>query len=413
MRLLLLGLNYLPESVSIGPYTADLAEFLMNRGHQVTVITSFPHAPQWVIWDGYQGRLFMRESVNGVPLRRSYIFIPKHPRKALNRVLYDTSFAFSSSLTGMVTGPCDAVIAVSPPLQLGLTGWYLSRLKRAPLLLHIQDLVPDAAVATGMLSEHSRAVRLARKLESFVYTKASRIGVICDGFARNLQAKGVPPEKLLLLPNYVDMDFMCPAHRNNDFRRHHAIEEHTFLVMYSGSVGLKQGLGTFVAAAAELRDHADILFLLVGEGPYAYELAARAEELQLTNIRFLPMQPRESLPLQLAAADALVIPQAKAVTDVVFPGKLLYYMAAGRPIIAAVSFESETGRFVRDSHVGVVVPPEDPVSLAKAIVSLQSEGCCLLGRNARGVAERQFDRRVVLKNFAEQIELLPRLTKQM
>jgi colanic acid biosynthesis glycosyl transferase WcaI len=324
-------------------------------------------------------------------------------------VLYDTSFAISALLAGILTGPCDAVIAISPPLQLGASGWCLSLLKRVPFLLHIQDLVPDAAVATGMLSESGRAVKLARQLERFVYARARRIGVICDGFSQNLLAKGVPGSKILLLPNYIDLVFMRSMDRNNDFRQRQGLDEKVFIVMYSGSVALKQGLDTFVAAAAELRDHSDIVFFLVGEGPYVYELTAQAERLQLTNIRFLPLQPRENLPGQLAAADALVITQRKAVTDVVFPGKLLYYMAAGRPVVAAVSADSETGRFVQNNQIGMVVPPEDPISLANAILDLRRENNCGLGENARRVAEAQFDRRVVLGNFADQIELLAEL----
>jgi colanic acid biosynthesis glycosyl transferase WcaI len=224
-----------------------------------------------------------------------------------------------------------------------------------------------------------------------------------------LLAKGVPGDKILLLPNYIDLDFMRPMDRNNDFRQRQRLDEKSFIVMYSGSVALKQGLDTFVAAAAELRNHSDIVFFLVGEGPYVYELTAQAERLQLTNIRFLPLQPREDLPGQLAAADALVITQRKAVTDVVFPGKLLYYMAAGRPVVAAVSADSETGRFVQNNQIGMVVPPEDPVSLAKAILDLRRGKNYGLGENARRVAEAQFDRRVVLGNFADQIELLAEL----
>ena len=201
MRFLILGLNYLPESVSIGPYTADLAEYLCQRGHHVQVITSFPHAPQWKIWDGYQSKWFMREIINGVSVLRTYLYVPQRPRKALNRILYDMSFTASALLSALTTGPCDALVVVSPPLQLGVTGWVLSLLKRAPLFFHIQDLIPDAAVATGMLSVNSRAVKVARVLERFVYGRAHRIGVICDGFAHNLLAKGAPLDKIVLLQN--------------------------------------------------------------------------------------------------------------------------------------------------------------------------------------------------------------------
>jgi colanic acid biosynthesis glycosyl transferase WcaI len=406
MRILLIGLNYLPESTSIGPYTADLAEYMQARGHRVRVVTGFPMAPQWRVWDGYRGRLFQRETINGVPVLRTWLYVPQHPRSALQRILFDISFALTAFVGGIFSGACDLVVVISPPLQLGLSGWLLGRLKHAPCFIHLQDLVPDAAIATGMLRENSVGALLARQIEKFVYAHARGVGVICDGFARNLIAKGVPPDKIAILPDYVDLDWMQPHARENGFRQQHAISPNQFVVLYSGSVALKQGLNTFVEAAAELRERSDILFLLIGEGPYLSELRARAKALALPNLRCLPLQPRAQLPQQLSAADALVITQKRTITDVVFPGKLLYYMAAARPILAAVSENSETGRFIRAQQVGVVIPPEDPRGLAQAIIELREQGSRGMGENGRRVAETQFDRRVVLRRFAEHLESL-------
>jgi colanic acid biosynthesis glycosyl transferase WcaI len=407
MRFLILGLNYLPESTSIGPYTADLAEYLQQRGHQVQVVTGFPMAPQWKTWAPYEGKRFMREVINGVPVLRTYLYVPQQSGKALNRILFDMSFTLSSLLGGVTTGRCDLLVVVSPPLQLGLSGWLLGLLRRVPFFLQIQDLVPDAAVATGMLQEGSWSVRVARALERFVYHRARGIGVICDGFAHNLIGKGVSPQKVVLLPDYVDLDFIQPGERYNAFRRQQGIREDDFLVMYSGSVALKQGLHTFVEAAAELQHEEDIVFYLIGEGPYLNELKDLASRLHLINLRFLPLQPRQNLPLQLAAADVLAITQRRAVTDVVFPGKLLYYMAAGRPILVAVSADSETGKFVSQSNVGVVVPPEDPGAFAEAVLRLRRDSTAVqLGENGRRVAEERFDRQIVLRRFAEHLEAL-------
>jgi colanic acid biosynthesis glycosyl transferase WcaI len=260
-----------------------------------------------------------------------------------------------------------------------------------------------------MLSENSLAVRLARALERFVYRSARGIGVICDGFKHNLIAKGVPPDKIVVMPDYIDLEFMHPLERNNGFREQHSIKTDDFLVMYSGSVAAKQGLITLIEAAYELRDQSNIIFFLIGEGPYLTELKQRAGQLSLHNLRFLPLQPRDGLAQQLAAADVLVITQKRAVTDIVFPGKLLYYMAAGRPILAAVSSDSETGRFVHEKQVGVVVPPEDPKSLAEAISRLYKNGIGLFGQNGRRVAEEQFDRRIVLRRFCDHFSKLLRL----
>jgi colanic acid biosynthesis glycosyl transferase WcaI len=408
MRFLILGLNYLPESTSIGPYTADLAESLAAHGHQVHVVTGFPIAPQWRIWESYRGRWAMREMINTIPILRTFLYVPSQPKKALQRVLFDLSFSLSALLGGILVGPVDLIVVISPPLQLGLTGFLLGLVKRAPLFFHIQDLVPDAAVATGMLLENSWAVRLARAIERFIYRQAIGIGVISDGFMHNLVAKGVPHKKIAVLPNYIDLQFLKTNECDNGFRRQHHISPDEFLVMYSGSIALKQGLQTFVETSAGFCQEDGITFYLIGEGPYLQDLKKLAETLKLTNFHFLPLQPRERLPVQLSAADALVITQKRAVTDVVFPGKLLYYMAAGRPILAAVSSDSETGRFISSHKVGIVVPPEDPKTLAEAIRYLRQNPTETerLGRNGRRVVEEKFDRKVVLERFTNYLEAL-------
>ena len=413
MRFLILGLNYLPESTSIGPYTAELAEYLQQRGHQVQVVTGFPMAPQWRIWKGYRNRLFMRQIINGVPVLRTFLYVPSFPKKPLNRILFDLSFTLSSLLGGFFGGSVDLIIAISPPLQLGLTGWLIGLIKRAPFFFHIQDLVPDAAVVTGMLQEGSRPVRLARIMERFIYRKATGVGVISEGFSFNLVTKGVPPDKIVVLPNYIDLQFLKVMEHNNGFRHQHKISPNEFLIMYSGSIALKQGLHTFIETATEFGLDDQVSFYLIGEGPYLADLKAMAKKLKLTSFHFLPLQPREGLSAQLSAANALLITQKRAVTDVVFPGKLLYYMAAGRPILASVSPDSETGRFVSSHNVGIVVPPEDPKALCEAIRYLRRNPteAEILGRNGRRVAEEKFDRRMVLDRFAKHLEAAAKTSK--
>jgi colanic acid biosynthesis glycosyl transferase WcaI len=361
-------------------------------------------SPGWRVWEGYRGRLFRRDHVNGVPVLRTYVYVPRDPRHVLKRVLYDTSFGLSALLGGAVLGGCDLVVAVSPPLQAGLAGWLLSRLRNAPLFVHLQDLVPDAALATGLMGENGRALRAARWLEGFIYRQAAAIGVISEGFRENLRGKGVPPSKVHLLPNSIDLDFMRSCPPDAGIRAELGAGPGDFLVMYSGSIALKQGLEVLIEAAGHLQKEAAIKFAIVGDGPPLAELKARAERLGLRNLTFAPLQDRERLPEHLSAADALVVTQRRAITDAAFPGKLLYYMAAGRPIVASVSAESETGRFVAAHAVGVVAPPEDPAALVEAVRQLRTQGGGRLGRNGRQVVEACFDRREVLARFAERLQ---------
>ena len=410
MRLLILALNYLPESTSIGPYTADLAEYLHDAGHEVRVVTGFPMAPQWKVWEGYEGRWFMRENIDGVSVLRTFLYVPAKPTRTFNRILFDCSFAFSSLLGGIFHGEADLIIAVSPPLQLGITAWLLGRIKRAPFFLQVQDLVPDAAIGTARLTQDGLGVRLARSMERFVYNKSTGIGVICNGFKRNLVSRNVPADKIRVLPNSLDLELIGVESKDNGFRLDNGIDGDAFLVMYSGSIALKHDLQTFVDAAAEFVPEEGVIFFLIGEGPCKEELEARAREKKISCLRIIPLQPRASLSAQLGAADALIITQQKAVGNAVFPGKLLYYMAAGRPVLASAGADSETGRFVREQQVGLVVEPENPGAMAEAVRLLKQNPSetARLGKNAREVVERMFDRRVVLEDFRKHIESLAR-----
>jgi colanic acid biosynthesis glycosyl transferase WcaI len=409
MKVAVFGLNYLPESTSIGPYTAELAEYLRDRGHNVRVVTGFPSAPNWKIWRGYEKRIFMREAINGIPVFRTYLYVPANPRKALGRVLFDCVFALSA-VVGFFAGPQpDVVVVISPPLQLAITGRVLAALSRARLFMHIKDLVPDAAIATGALREGSLAWRLGRKLEAWAYRSATGIGVICEGMRRNLLAKGVPASKVITLPDYIDPEFIQPVSRsNNEFRARTGISEEAFFAMYSGSVSGKQGLQTYVEAAAAFEADETVVCCLIGEGANLEELKTTAKDLALRRFMFLPLQPRETLAAQLSAADVLVITQRALVTDIVFPGKLLYYMASGTAILAAVNQESETGRFIKEHKAGIVVPPEDPAALAGAIKWMKEhpDETRDFGRNGRRVIESQFDRSLVLERFNRHLENL-------
>jgi colanic acid biosynthesis glycosyl transferase WcaI len=401
MRCLIIGVNYLPESTAIGPYTAGVAEYLNSRGHDVRVVTGFPMAPQWRIWDGYGGEYWRQETINGVNVLRVYLHIPRNPRSTIGRVLFDLSFCISSMFGALTRGPTDLVFAVSPPLQTGITAWIVSVIRRAPLFFHIQDLVPDAAVATGMLGERSLATRLARRLERFVYRRAEGIGVISEEFRINLEKQGVPSSKIRLLPNCVSLRAMPYLPRDTSFRSAHGIADTDFLVMYSGTIALKQGLDVLVHAAARARKCPRLKFMIIGEGASLNDLQQAAAALNVANLVFLPMQPRDQLARQLSAADVLVVTQRRAVKDMVFPGKLLFYMAAGRPIVAAVDEESATGRFVLGQKVGYVSPPEDPNALAELLqrVSETNEEAASIGAHARRTVEAQFDCRQVLPSF--------------
>lgn len=394
-----MGMNYAPEKTAIGPFTTQLCEYLAQQGHQVTVATAFPHYPNWKIEEDYKGKVLMRERVNGVQLYRSWVYVPDKPNP-LQRIAYDTSFSISTFIPSLMVRGIDVIVCISPPLELGITAWVIGKLKNAPFLFQIKDLIPDTAVDLGML-RNKRIISLAYRLERFVYNKASAIGVISYGFAENLYAKGVPKSKVHYLPDWIDLNFVKPMNRNNFFRQQNGLSKYDFLVMYAGNIGNKQGLETILDSAHILQKHRDINFVIVGEGVRKAALIRKAERMKLPNLRFLGLQPRTLLPLMFSAADVLVLTQQASVTDMCMPSKLLYNMASATPVLAGVNNQSEAAKVIREANAGLVVEPENPKVFAKAILRLKGSVDMRkqLGANGRNFVSMYFDKQKVLGKF--------------
>lgn len=402
MRILLIGINYAPERVGIGPYTTELAEHFAAGGHEVSVLTSFPYYPHWTIDPAFRRKgPYLVERINGVRVVRSPILLPGAAHSTFRRILFDSSLAVTSLLAAAGIGAVNVVICVLPPLQLGVTAWLIARSRHARLVLHLQDLVPDAALSVGMMHE-GNAVRLARRLERFVYSRADLITVISQGFFDNLVGKGVSTNKLRHLPNWVETG-KFNASSDPAVRATLGARSGETLVLHTGNMGAKQGLETVVDAAAELVDE-KVAFSLVGDGSHRRQLEARALGLGLTNLKFLPLQA--DFPATLAAADVLVLAQRSLVIDSVAPSKLLSYMASGKPVVAAVNALSEAGRIVQKAECGVIVAPEEPEALAQAIRELhrhKSKGA-LLGQAGRRYAAQHYDQASILSTWTELAE---------
>jgi len=401
---LLVTSAYAPERTGTAPLNTELCEYLASRGHRVSVVTSFPHYPEWNVFPAYRGRLWQREFLNGVTILRSYAYIPSR-RTTMRRILYDTSVGLFAGLRGLAVDNVDLVLAVSPPLQAGIAGCVLARLKRVPLLLDLHDLVPDLAIALGML-RNRWAIKMAQTIENRIYLRSDGILVISEEFASNLIRKGVGRSKICFLPLWVDSDLISPGDRVGPFRRVNGIDEHETIVLYTGNMGAKQNLENVLEAADRLQTCRDVLFLFVGDGSEKKRLQEYAHNKALPNVRFLPLlppQPKELLPQMLAGADVLVLNQSAQVVDMVVPSKLFTYMAAGRPIVAAVNRSSQAAACIRNAGSGLVVDPGNPVALAEAISRLKEdrEFAADLGSRGRLFVEEHSARKTILSKYED------------
>jgi colanic acid biosynthesis glycosyl transferase WcaI len=401
VHILVIGINYWPEETSVGPFTTGLCEHLVANGHRVSVVTAFPYYPEWRIREGYRGRLRMTETINGVSVRRVRHYVPRRPRDLVERLLHDLSFSLHALIAACAVRNVDAIYCSSPPPFTPTVSWLHARLRGVPYGVSVTDLASDAALSTGIMSNGLLA-RLARALEKFNYTQASGVSVLCDGFKQSLIGLGVPAERVSVVPSWADTDHVTPLERNNAFRRAQKYAPDDFLLIHAGNIGLKQNLETVVEAAAlSARDHADLKWLMVGDGEDRERLERVTRERHLTNLRFVGLLPKDDLPAALASANALVLTQRAAVTDSVIPSKLLTYLASGRPIIAAVNSASETAIRLTHSGGGVVVTPERPRALLEAALELRRLGgdADTLGLTGRRYVEAHYSKPSVLKQY--------------
>jgi FkbM family methyltransferase len=396
VRILITGINYTPEATGIGPYTAGLAEHLAGQGHDVLVSTTFPHYPQWR-WQPPVAGWRRTERLNGVEVRRTRVILPRRRRQAGWRITYDTSFAGAALLNCAVMRRPDVVLCVTPPVQTAFAGALLARRWRVPLILLVKDLPLELALAVGMM-RRGRGYRLGEWLERRAYSLADLIVVINQRFERSLSAQQVPPVKVVVIPDWVDVERIQLQLPEPGMRELLGSVDGEFVVLHSGSMGEKQGLGVAVRAAGIAGSCAPIRLALVGDGPQKAGLERMVRELDITNVRLLPLQTDSAFPRLLAAADALLLNQRADVLDSVAPSKLLSYMAAGRPVLAAANPDSVAARLVTEAGCGVVVRPEDPEALAEAMRALSgdAERRRTLGLAGRRFVEQHFERRAVL-----------------
>ena len=394
MRILFVSAYFPPEMGAPAVRVYEMARRWAKEGHDVRVLTGFPNHPTGVIPDRYRkhwSRGLMREVVDGIWVTRCWLF-PSPNRKPWQRILNYSSFWLSSSIVGPWLDRPDIVLATSPHLLTGLTGWWLGKIFRVPFLLEIRDLWPESLVASGVTREKTFLTRCLRRLARFLYRRAARIVAVTEPIARRIQRDwGVSEDRLSLIEHGVDGERFRPMPETTWPREFSDLNGQR-VVSYIGTLGAAQGLATLLEAAQQVAAHdPQILFLLVGEGTEKEALQSAAARRLFKNVRFVSQRPREEIP-QILNRSALCVACLKPgeLFEGVMPTKILEYLACGRPVV--LSGSGHAGRIVEESGGGLVVQPGDPGALARAILTLSRDS-----ELRRRCAEN--GRRYVLKRF--------------
>ncbi|NES87638.1 MAG: glycosyltransferase family 4 protein [Moorea sp. SIO2B7] len=404
MRILIYSYNYHPEPIGIAPLMTELAEGLANRGHQVRVITAMPWYPKGLVDPDYRGKLYLTEKRNGVKIQRCYIWT-RRKRNLRNRALFELSFVSLSFFQALNGWRPDVILLTVPGLPVCIPASLLGWLYRVPVVLNLQDILPDAAVHVGLI-KNKKMIRLLKRLEKFAYRAATKISVIADGFTRNLLEKGVPNQKIVEIPNWVDINFIKPLPKENNYFRAKYHLENKFVVLYSGNIALTQGLETVIQAATRLQHLKDIAIVIVGEDNARERLECYCQKCDVQNVQLLPFQDREQLPEMLAAADVGLVVQKHNVIGFNMPSKIQVLLASGRAIIASVPLSGTAARAIKKSGGGIVVPPEDPEALAQTIINLYENRDQVkeLGHKGRQYAQENYAYEIALDKYEQIFE---------
>ena len=384
MNITLVSQYYWPESFGAGVWTAELAEWLHTRGHNVSVITGFPNHPEGVVFREYRGKVFETETHNGVAIVRTWLYATPRTRSLWQRVLGQASFSVTL-LFGLFSIPrADVVWYASPPLPGTISAWAFARLHGAALAMNLSDLEPERSIALGLFTSRY-LIRLLRAVERFSYKHADRICVLSQGTKDWLIARGVPAAKVSVTPNWADGERIKPLPLEDSLHGELGIGPGEFVVLYSGNMGYTMSdLESVVESARLLAGEIDIRFVLAGDGVRRKRLEELAAD--LNNVTFLPIQSQERYPRLLASADICLVVLNREGTYASVPSKTYSIMAAGKPVFALCEAGNDIVRVVQEAQCGAHVMPGDSKALAETILRYRDDRVLVQEQGARARA---------------------------
>lgn len=395
MKVLISSLVYKPEQTGYRPH--DLAVGLSGLGHDVRTITGVPSYPFGKVYEGYKLRPWQWEYLDGVKVLR----VPYVMNRSKSAVLRMASYS-AFSLLSMVSA---TLMAWKPDLvwtnQIGYPGVWLTQTKGAVHVHEVQDMWPEWTRSVN-LGIGNAAYSTLDALQTWLYNRADRITTISSGFRDWLVEKGVSRDKITIIPNWADTGFYYPCDRDAGIGEREGFAGH-FNVMYVGNIGAAQALSVVLAAAQQLSGIHAIQFVFVGDGLERERIERESRDIGLSNVKFVGKQPYARLAKYMAWADLLFLHLKKdPAFKITIPSKTYSYLASGRPILAGC--EGDVAALIEDSGAGMVIPPEDPDSLSRAVLQIVRQPANVrdtYGVNARKAFESKYDRNILIRRYEE------------
>ena len=379
-----------------------MAVWLANQGHSVHVVTAPPYYPEWKIWQGYSGWQYQKESIEGVMVYRCPIWVPKQPT-GLKRLIHLATFALSSApvILSHIFWRADVVWVVTPAFFTVPTALLTAKLSGAKSWVHIQDFEIDAAFDLGIIKgKYLKSV--VSGMESWILKQFDIVSTISNRMMERLISKGISSEKSVLFPNWANITTKVQEIIPTGIRDELKIPHNAIIALYSGNMGAKQGLEILASVAEALANHNNLYFVFCGNGVGRTQL----DELcaGLGNVRLMDLQPLDKYADLMSTADVHLLPQRADAADLVLPSKLTAMLASGKPVIATALSGTEIAHVIKEC--GVIVPPENPMLFADALISLvdNTELRATMGKAARIYAETYLDKEGVLAAFESSLK---------
>lgn len=407
MRIRLLTAYFPPETGSASHLFFDIGKELVQRGHEVTVVTGMPR--YHVTGTTTRGRtgLVRREHVAGMVVLRVAMPNP-WPGSPVGRGVWQLWCGIAGFLRGVFAPKAECTLVYSPPLTMAATAVALGRFQGSKVVVNVQDLFPKSAIDLGMLRNES-LVRASEALESWVYRNADALVFHSPGNLEHAVKAGADRSKCWTVHNCVDLEALEANVSPEEAKEKFGLLG-KFVVSFAGVMGYSQDIDVILEVAKILQEERDVAFLLVGGGVEKDRLVSKSDEMGLLNVVWLPMQPRDRYPRVLYASDVCITTLKREVRSPVVPSKILSAMAVGRPVVAAVGLDGDTPKLLEESGAGWAVPPGDPEELANAILRLRDDPGlrARMGRAARTFIDRHCTTERVVDRYLQIFETIVR-----
>ena len=351
--ILFIGYNFTPELTGIGKYSGEMMHWLAEKGHNCCVITAYPYYPYWSVQEPYRKNRFwysmetkQYESGGQLQVMRCPMYVPNNP-SGLRRILSDLSFTVTAKfrlIPLLFKEKYDWVISVAPSFQFGMIGVLYKKLKGARHLYHIQDLQIEAAQDLGLVRSQ-RLLNILYGIERYIFRNSDAVSSISEGMIARIERKA--QKRVMFFPNWTETNDFFPLKDTAGLKQRFGFASTDWVVLYSGGIGEKQGLEAILYAADAMRSQKRMQFVICGTGPYKRNLASKATEMDLKNVHFMPLQPKEDFNAFLNMADLHLVIQKAQASDLVMPSKLTTILAVGGVALVTASSGSSLYNVVR------------------------------------------------------------------